>query len=85
MLMKSVLSAVLVVLGACNGAPTGHVVASAEAPSVLPTPAAAVSESGGPVAAKTIYVCPMHQDVVSEKPGVCPKCNMTLEPKLQAL
>ncbi|NOZ75049.1 MAG: heavy metal translocating P-type ATPase [FCB group bacterium] len=27
------------------------------------------------------YVCPMHPDVVSDKPGSCPKCGMALEPK----
>jgi hypothetical protein len=27
------------------------------------------------------YVCPMHPDVTSSAPGVCPKCNMKLVPK----
>ncbi len=26
------------------------------------------------------YVCPMHPEVVSDKPGSCPKCGMALEP-----
>lgn len=26
----------------------------------------------------TIYTCPMHPDVMSDKPGKCPKCNMDL-------
>ena len=26
----------------------------------------------------TIYTCPMHPEVVSNKPGKCPKCGMTL-------
>lgn len=30
---------------------------------------------------KTVYVCPMHADVVSSKPGKCPKCKMTLVKK----
>ena len=25
------------------------------------------------------YVCPMHEDVTSKKPGKCPKCKMKLE------
>lgn len=25
------------------------------------------------------YVCPMHADVQSDKPGECPKCGMTLK------
>ena len=27
---------------------------------------------------KTIYTCPMHPEVISDKPGKCPKCGMTL-------
>ncbi|MBU3937578.1 MAG: YHS domain-containing protein, partial [Proteobacteria bacterium] len=26
------------------------------------------------------YTCPMHPEVVQDKPGACPKCGMTLEP-----
>jgi len=33
--------------------------------------------SGVAVAAK--YVCPMHPDVVSDRPGRCPKCGMDLQ------
>lgn len=29
----------------------------------------------------TTYVCPMHPDVTSDKPGKCPKCGMDLVPK----
>lgn len=28
--------------------------------------------------AQVNYTCPMHPDVVSDKPGKCPKCNMDL-------
>ena len=30
--------------------------------------------------AKT-YVCPMHPEVTSDKPGECPKCGMTMGEK----
>src|SRR5262249_7196828 len=30
------------------------------------------------------YVCPMDPEVVSDKPGSCPKCGMALEPRTVA-
>ena len=29
----------------------------------------------------TVYTCPMHPEVVSDKPGKCPQCGMDLEVK----
>ncbi|MBB3186081.1 heavy metal-binding domain-containing protein [Microbacter margulisiae] len=31
---------------------------------------------------KVIYTCPMHPKVVSDKPGSCPICGMTLVKKI---
>jgi len=28
-----------------------------------------------------VYTCPMHPEVISDEPGLCPKCNMNLVPK----
>src|SRR5205823_552773 len=33
----------------------------------------------------TEYTCPMHPEVVSDRPGACPKCGMALEPKVATL
>jgi hypothetical protein len=30
---------------------------------------------------KTVYYCTMHPEVISDKPGLCPKCKMPLEKK----
>jgi hypothetical protein len=30
---------------------------------------------------KTEYTCPMHPEVVSNKPGQCPQCGMDLQAK----
>jgi YHS domain-containing protein len=32
--------------------------------------------------AKTVYTCPMHPEVKSDKPGKCPECGMKLEKKM---
>jgi P-type Cu+ transporter len=51
--------------------PTGHM--PAEAP-----PTAAEGE-------KVEYFCPMDPEVVSDRPGACPKCGMALEPRTVTL
>lgn len=28
-----------------------------------------------------VYICPMHPDVISDKPGKCPECGMKLKKK----
>jgi Heavy metal binding domain len=40
------------------------------------------TQSGDSSAQKVIqYTCPMHPEVVQDKPGACPKCGMTLVEK----
>jgi RND family efflux transporter MFP subunit len=51
----------------------------AKAPAV-PAPAAAPAPAA-PAQGKILYYhCPMHPEIMSDKPGTCPKCGMTLTP-----
>ncbi|MEI6765301.1 MAG: heavy metal-binding domain-containing protein [Bacteroidota bacterium] len=34
---------------------------------------------------KVVYTCPMHPEVISDKPGKCPKCGMELVKKEPAM
>jgi hypothetical protein len=54
-----------------HDAPRGRADASGEAPRAAP------GEGKAPVA--PTYTCPMHEDVVTDRPGRCPHCGMTLE------
>src|SRR5690554_872346 len=38
----------------------------------------AAADGGG--AATALYQCPMHPEIVSNRPGECPICHMDLEP-----
>lgn len=38
------------------------------------------SQTVRPLVKGAIYTCPMHPEVVGERPGICPKCGMALEP-----
>src|SRR5262249_50885399 len=48
------------------------------APQPAPPPPAPAPQTGG----KTEYFCPMDPEVVSDRPGSCPKCGMALEPRV---
>ena len=37
--------------------------------------------AAAPSKAKAVYTCPMHPEVLSDKPGRCPKCGMNLVKK----
>jgi hypothetical protein len=47
----------------------------AEGPTELP-PA-----GGDEAVAGAQYTCPMHPEVLQDRPGVCPKCGMKLQPR----
>lgn len=47
------------------------------AQSSKPAAPAGKSQASG----KYIYTCPMHPEVMTDKPGNCPKCGMTLVKK----
>ena len=54
-------------------------------PSILtPVPNSSAPNTNSPSTnqpvAKQLYTCPMHPDVISDHPGKCPQCGMTLVP-----
>jgi Cu+-exporting ATPase len=52
--------------------------AASEAMPAMP----AISASSAPAApAGAVYTCPMHPEIVRDRPGSCPICGMALEPK----
>ena len=64
--------------------------ASESPPAVIPslaapqTPAVEIASPDPEKTTKqepTVYTCPMHPEVISDKPGRCPKCGMELVPK----
>ena len=47
-------------------------------PAAVKTPQHQTSDHNQHEAAQKSYTCPMHPEVVSDKPGQCPKCGMNL-------
>jgi len=45
-----------------------------------PAPLETNSPSVSKTVVKPLYTCPMHPDVISDKPGKCPECGMDLVP-----
>ena len=97
MITRSLLSVLtFAVLAGCVGQPPstetptdhpGHPMA-AEAPApersrslrdqqTAPSDSRNATKSAAPV----VYTCPHHPEVTSNEPGVCPKCEMKLQPK----
>ncbi|MGD0961311.1 MAG: efflux RND transporter periplasmic adaptor subunit [Methylomonas sp.] len=46
----------------------------------FPDSSVEITKSSANVSEKTTFICPMHRHIVSEHPGVCPICGMTLTP-----
>lgn len=60
------------------------VVFSALAFGACSTKTAKTAESTNSQTAKEQYTCPMHPEVIQDKPGKCPKCGMDLVKKAEA-
>jgi len=58
-----------------NSSPKRYLAGGSDAHSSPHTGAIAPVPSNGPK-----YTCPMHPEIVSDRPGSCPKCGMALEP-----
>lgn len=66
--VAGIVLAVLVLAGCESRVDHGSAVPPSSAPSAPP-------------ASSAIFGCPMHPDVLSPAPGLCPKCQMALRPK----
>ncbi len=61
-------------LGRFQGNPAAYLGTEAAAPPPRP-----------PAPTGTVYTCPMHPEVVRDRPGACPICGMALEPRTPTL
>jgi hypothetical protein len=51
---------------------------------LIPVAVVSANSTAARIQEAPVYVCPMHPEVHSSKPGACPKCGMTLELKKSA-
>src|SRR5579883_2548938 len=52
---------------------------------LAPAPPAAAASPATPPGTKVEYFCPMDPEVISDRPGSCPKCGMALQPRTLTL
>jgi len=76
------LAIAILVVGGCN---QGNNQSSGPAPAHKSDTAMPASDTPAkPDSTKqAVYTCPMHPEVISDKPGKCPKCGMNLVLKQQ--
>jgi Cu+-exporting ATPase len=73
----------VVQIGGLKGTHSSSLASASSLPSAPSLPPA---EQAAPVqASATTYTCPMHPEIVSDKPGACPICGMALEPRVADL
>ena len=48
-------------------------------------PASAAPDVSGSEVISGVYTCPMHPEIRQDRPGICPKCGMALEPEMPSL
>lgn len=56
----------------------GCSMSTANTPTRSIEPTTTSGEHAGMAMEEPLYVCPMHPEVTSDKPGSCPKCGMAL-------
>lgn len=76
----SIAAALLVAVIGCRAGAGGGGGGCSMGPTKM-SPDSSTSGRAATMPAATGYTCSMHPEVVSDKPGNCPKCGMALVPK----